>query len=208
METTMPRIPYIATDEVEESIAKGWKEGLDSALSHMNGHAQGLYAPMNELNAAVTGFDGRCSLDRTHRELVSIRAAQLCGCRYIAAMHTLAALGHGGANDAQVAAATGGDIESDAFDDAQKLALKFTTEIVKNATASDETVTAMRETFTDRQIIEFVILIGSRMTLCQVANVGGVPLEDNPQFDEKWVEAHYEYPYRGLNGDPLGGGHD
>ena len=40
----------------------------------------------------------------------------------------------------------------------------------------------MRETFTDRQIIEFVVLIGSRMTLCQVANVGGVSLEDNPQF--------------------------
>lgn len=66
----------------------------------------------------------------------------------------------------------------------------------------------MRETFTDRQIIEFTILIGSRMTLCQVVNVGGVSLEDNPQFHEMWKDAHYEYPYRGLNGGPLGGGHD
>lgn len=204
----MPRIPYIQTDDVEESIAEGWKQGLDSALSHMNAHAQGLYAPMNELNRAVTALGGPCTLDNTQRELVSVRAALLCGCRYIAAMHTLAALGHGGANDAQVAAINDGDIESDAFDDAQKLVLKFTTEIVENATASDDTVSAMRETFTNRQIIEFVILIGSRMTLCQVANVGGVSLEDNPQFHEMWKDAHYEYPYRGLNGGPLGGGHD
>ncbi len=203
----MPRIPYIQTDDVEESIAQAWKEGLDSALSHMNAHAQGLYAPMNELNRAVTALGGPCRLDNTQRELVAVRAALLCGCRYIAAMHMLAALGHGGANDAQVAAVNDGDIASDAFDDAQKLVLKFTTEIVENATASDETVSTMREIFTDRQIIEFTILIGSRMTLCQVANVGGVSLEDNPQFHEMWKDAHYAYPYRGLNGDPLGGGH-
>ena len=203
----MPRIPYIQTDEVEESISQSWKQGLDSALSHMNAHAQGLYASLNDLNRAVTAYAGPCALDGTQRELVSVRAARLCGCKYIAAMHTLAALGHGGANDAQVAAVNEGDIESDAFDGAQKLVLQFTTEIVENATASDETVSAMRETFTDRQIIEFVILIGSRMTLCQVANVGGVSLEDNPQFHRLWADARYEYPYRGLNGEPLGGGH-
>ncbi len=42
------------------------------------------------------------------------------------------------------------------------------------------------------------------MTLCQVANVGGVSLEDNPQFHRLWADARYEYPYRGLNGEPSG----
>jgi len=60
-----------------------------------------------------------------------------------------------------------------------------------------------------KRVIEFgECLVGSRMILCQVANVGGVSLDDDSQFDSKWADACYSYPYRGLNGDPLGGGHD
>jgi AhpD family alkylhydroperoxidase len=205
---TMTRIPYIQIDEVEESIAQHWRKAfMDSALSHMNAHAQGFFKPLTDLNAAITGFDGRCILDKTQRELVSVRTSLLCKCKYMAALHTLACLGHGGANDAQVAAVNAGNIESDAFDDAQKLALKFTTEVVNHVRASDEIMAAMRETFTDRQIIEFIVLIGSRMMLCQIVENGGVALDDNPRFDKKWDDAHYVYPYRGLNGEPLGGGH-
>lgn len=204
----MPRIPYIQFDEVEESVAKPWRErGLDSALSHVTGHAQGLVDPMRALNDAICGFDGRCTVDRTHRELAAVRTALLCHCRYLAAAHTLAALGHGGNTDAQVAALHAGDIESDAFDDAQKCVLKFTTEVVENVAASDATLKALQEFYTNRQIVELIILIWSRMTLCQLAEHAGVTPEDNALFDDKWADAHYEYPYRGLNGQVLGGGH-
>jgi hypothetical protein len=205
----MPRIPYKKIEDVkDEEFAESWRgRSLDSAMSHMIGHAEGFFMPLSELNGAVCGFDGRSTMDRTHRELVAVRTALLCDCRNISASHSLAALGHGGATDAQVAALHANDIDSEAFDDAQKLALRFTTEVVKNVKASDATMEAMRKTFTDRQIVEFIILIGSRMIYCQIAENGGVAPEDNALFDDKWKDAHYEHPYRGLNGQLLGGGH-
>lgn len=207
--SNMPRIPYKKIEDVEdEELAESWRgRSLDSAMAHMIGHAEGFMMPLGELNAAVCGFDGRSTMDRTHRELVAVRTALLCDCRNIAASHSLAALGHGGATDAQVAALHADDINAEAFDEAQRLALRFTTEVVKNVKASDATVEAMRKTFTDRQIVEFVILIGSRMIYCQIAENGGVSPEDNALFDDKWKDARYEYPYRGLNGQLLGGGH-
>jgi len=207
--STMPRIPYKKIDDVKDKeLAENWRgRSLDSAMSHMIGHAEGFFMPLSELNGAVCGFDGRSTMDRTHRELVAVRTALLCDCRNISASHSLAALGHGGATDAQVAALHANDIDSEAFDDAQKLALRFTTEVVKNVKASDATMEAMRKTFTDRQIVEFIILIGSRMIYCQIAENGGVAPEDNALFDDQWKDARYEYPYRGLNGQLLGGGH-
>ncbi len=207
--SNMPRIPYKKIEDVKDAeLAESWRSrSLDSAMTHMIGHAEGFMTPLTELNGAVCGFDGRSTMDRTHRELVAVRTALLCDCRNISASHSLAALGHGGATDAQVAALHAGDINAEAFDEAEKLVLRFTTEVVKKVKASDATMEAMRKTFTDRQIIEFLILIGSRMIYCQIAENGGVSPEDNAQFDDKWKDAHYEYPYRGLNGQLLGGGH-
>jgi 4-carboxymuconolactone decarboxylase len=205
----MPRIPYKKIDDVEDKeVAESWRNrSMDSAMSHMMGHAEGFMAPLSELNAIVTGYSGPFKMTRLDRELVSVRTGLLCNSHYMASIHSLAALGHGGVSDEQVAALHAGEMNSDVFDDSQKLLLKFTTEVVKNVKASDATMEAMRKVFTDRQIMEYIILIGTRMIYCQIAENGGISPEDNAIYDDVWKGAHFEYPYRGLNGDPLGGGH-
>ena len=203
------RIPYVKFEDLEDKeFAETWRNrDMDSALSHITGHAEGFMTPLAELNGIVCAYSGEFRMDRTHRELAAVHASVLCGCRYMSSMHSLAALGHGGATDAQVAALQTGDIDSDAFDDTEKLVLKFTTEVVKNVKASDATMKAMRKTFTDRQVVEFTILIGTRMVYCQIAENAGVAPEDNALYDDVWKDANYDYPYRGLNGQLLGGGH-
>ena len=45
---------------------------------------------------------------------------------------------------------------SDVFDDTQKLVLQFTTEVVVDGRSSEETLTAMSEQFTAKQLTQLV----------------------------------------------------
>ena len=92
-----------------------------------------------------------------------------------------------GATEAQIdALVKSRDIKADAFDETQKLVLQFTTEIVSNVRASEETLTAMAEKFTNRQIVEFIFAICTYMMNSRLAENGGLALGEDAKFDSRW----------------------
>lgn len=55
---------------------------------------------------------------------------------------------------------------------------EFTAETVKNVSPTDATLAALREHFSDRLLMDLVIIIGTYMTVARVAAVTGVPNDE------------------------------
>ena len=186
----MDRIPYIKKDEVEGGAAEAWNAlPFDLALFHITAHAQNVFPHWLKFNGAAMGQSPTApsTLDPLLKELAVVHTSALSSSPYEWGNHSRAALG-AGATQAQVdALVKTGDIAADVFDEKQKLVLRFTTEIVNNVRASEETLTAMAQKFTNRQIVELIFAICTYMMNSRLAENGGLALGDDARFDPRFA---------------------
>jgi alkylhydroperoxidase family enzyme len=73
-----------------------------------------------------------------------------------------------GGTDAEVAALAAGDLDADCFADDDRLVLRFTTEVVREAAPAEATWAAVSARFSPREIIELLLVIGQYMMLGRV----------------------------------------
>ena len=75
-----------------------------------------------------------------------------------------------------------GDVQSVLFDDTEKLVLRFTTEVTIDAKPTEETLTAMAEHFTNKQITQLTFTICAYMLNSRLDNLGGCEIGDDKNF--------------------------
>ena len=83
-----------------------------------------------------------------------------------------------GASDEQVAALERDDVGAECFSDAERTLLRFTTEVVIDARASDASFEAIRELLSARELIELMMVIGQYTMLARVMATTELDLDE------------------------------
>ena len=170
----MARLPYVdpasAPAEVRETLAR---LPVPLRVFRMLAHAETSFRPLIQLGTTILG---RQQLSSKLRELVILRVAALSPSRYEWTQHV--PIAHAtGATAEQVAAIERGDVEAACFDAAERIALRFATEVLRDVRASDATFTAAAQTFSPREIVELILTVGYYMMVARVLETTGVELD-------------------------------
>lgn len=109
------------------------------------------------------------------REIAILRVGALSGARYEVLQHERIARGLG-MTDGLLAAIRHGP-DDPAFDDLQRLVLRFTDDVVRNVRASDETFEPLRARLSLQELQELTVAIGYYMAASRFLETFGVDLE-------------------------------
>jgi 4-carboxymuconolactone decarboxylase len=130
-------------------------------------NAQTAYRPFMAYGAALLR---ELEVDPIVREQAILRVAALTpGAEYEWIQHE--AIGRAvGMTDAQIEACRSGDLDD--------LVLRFTEEVVRDASPSDATFSAMAERFSPREIVELILVIGQYMMLARLMATAQIDLDE------------------------------
>src|SRR3989440_831776 len=135
----MARLPYVDPDGVNERV----REALDVVpplnVFRMVANAETAFRPWLAFGGALLSS---LELEPRLRELVILRVARLCGAEYEWVQHVPIA-GAAEATEDQIAAVDRGDLEAGALGELDRAALRFTTEVVRDVGASEESLQAL-----------------------------------------------------------------
>ena len=161
----MARLPYVDPSAAPDSVREALEAAPPLNVFRMVAHAETAFRPWLRFGGALLGA---AQLDALLRELAILRVAKLTpGADYEWVQHVPIALAVG-ATDDQVAALATGDVEAECFDDEQRIVLRFTTEVVRDAAPTDATWVAASGRFSPRELIELLLTIGQYMALGRI----------------------------------------
>ena len=115
------------------------------------------------------------------RELALLRLFKLTGCVYCFTEHERISLDLG-VPERQIAEINEYET-SDAFDERERLVLRYTDGITKDNTVDDAVFEALREHFTDRQLVELTFCIGNWIGISKFVVPMGLELEPPRKTD-------------------------
>ena len=171
----MARLPYVDPEAVSPEVRDALGRVPPLNIFRMMANAQSAFRPWLRWGAALLGD---LELDPLLRELAILRVARLTPhAEYEWVQHVGIAKAVG-ATDAQIAALERDDAEADAFTPAERLVLAFTTEVVRDARASDATLAALGEALTAREIVELLMVIGQYMMVARVMATTRMELDE------------------------------
>jgi alkylhydroperoxidase family enzyme len=131
----------------------------------MMANADTAFRPWLRWGAALLG---ELELDPLLRELAILRVARLTPhAEYEWVQHVPIAQAVG-ATDDQVTALERDEPDAGCFSADQRVALAFTTEVVRDAQASDTTLEQLGEILSPREIVELLMVIGQYMMVARV----------------------------------------
>jgi 4-carboxymuconolactone decarboxylase len=171
----MTRLPYADPERLPEAA----REALDAmpalGVFRMMANAETAFRPWLRWGGVLLSD---LELDPVLRELAILRVARLTPhADYEWVQHAPIARSVG-ASEQQVAALERDDIEAGCFSDAQRTMLRFTTEVVRDARASDATFGAAKELLSARELIELMMVIGQYMMLARVMATTDLDLDE------------------------------
>ena len=169
----MARLPYVDPEKAPAQVREAL-ERLPVKLNifRMMAHAETSFRPMMGLGMSILAQQ---QLSAKLRELVILRVGSLSNARYEWVQHVPIALA-AGATEAQVAALERADIEGP-FDALERVVLRFTTEVVKQVRASDETFAALAALVSPREVVELVLTIGYYMMIARLLETTAVDMD-------------------------------
>jgi 4-carboxymuconolactone decarboxylase len=131
------------------------------------GNAETAFRPFMKYGAVLLRD---LQLDPVVREQAILRVAALTpGAEYEWIQHE--AIGRAvGMTDEQIEACRSGDPDD--------LVLRFTEEVLRDASPSDETFAAMSERFTPREVVELILVIGQYMMLARLMATARIDLDE------------------------------
>ena len=168
----MARIPLLnpseAPEEARELLGKLPDLNVFKALAHSPAALDGFVRMGNALLY-------RGALDPGLRELVILRVGHLCKAPYEIHQHEDAARQVGVSETKIAATATGPS--SEAFTQAERLALRFTDEVAHLVKATDETFEAVCGAFDHAQIVELTLCVGYYMMVSRFLETLEIEIE-------------------------------
>jgi 4-carboxymuconolactone decarboxylase len=174
------RLPYVDPAEASEPVRDALERVPPLNIFRMMANAESAFRPWLRWGAALLGS---LQLDPLLRELAILRVARLTPhAEYEWVQHVPIALAVG-ATDAQVAALEGDDAEAECFTDDQRCVLRFTTEVVRDARASEDSLDCLRRTLSPREIVELLMVIGNYMMVARVMATTDMELDEPAGLD-------------------------
>lgn len=166
----MSRISYVDAASAPDDVRRGLEAAPGLNIFKLVAHAETAFVPWLRFGGALLGAT---TVDPGLRELAILRVAALTpGAEYEWVQHE--AIGRAvGMSDAQIEGARSG--EGLGGDDA--LVARFTEQVVCDATPDDATFAAMQTRFSEREIVELLLVIGQYMMLARVMAVAQIDLE-------------------------------
>ena len=172
----MARLPYV--DPLRD-LARGPRRARPGRPSlnifRMMANADTAFVPWLRWGVALLSD---LELDPLLRELAILRVARLTPhAEYEWVQHAGLAKAVG-ATDEQVAALDAGDIDAACFSELEALVLRFTTEVVHDARASEEVLDALSGALAAREVVELLMVIGQYMMVARVMATTDMELDE------------------------------
>ena len=171
----MARLPYPDPSAAPEPVREALERVPPLNIFRMMANAETAFRPwLRWGNALLRDL----ALDPLLRELSILRVARLTPhAEYEWVQHVPIARATG-ATEAQVAALDGDDPEADCFSELERVVLRFTTEVVRQARASDETLERLSSVLSAREIVELLMVIGQYMMVARVMATSDMELDE------------------------------
>jgi alkylhydroperoxidase family enzyme len=169
----MARLPYVDLEQTTEEVRTLLERLAPLRIYRMVAHAESAFRPFLRLGNAILA---KQELSPRLRELAILRIASLSGANYEWVQHVAIARG-AGVREEQIEALERREVEGSEFSDDERAVLRFTTELVSGARASDETFGELGERFTHREIVELILAIGYYMMVARLLETTGVDLD-------------------------------
>jgi alkylhydroperoxidase family enzyme len=171
----MARLPYVDPESAPSHVREVL-EGLPVKLNifRMMAHAETNFRPLLRLGTSILAEQ---KLDARLRELAILRVAKLSPAEYEWVQHVPIAK-MVGATDEEIAAIDRGEIDAGSLDADARLVLRFTTEVVRDAKASDATFTQTKARFSAQEIVELILAIGFYMTMARLMETTAIDLDE------------------------------
>ncbi len=169
----MPRIPYPDVSRLPETVQKTLAS-LPLNVVRMSAHAsQPMFEAQGQLGRAVANPE---VLDPRLRETVILRVAHLSNSAY--ELHHHIALGRAaGLTEVELGALA---VENyAALNPLLAAAARFTDEVVKQLSPSDETLATLRKLASDQIVVNIVLTIGCYMSIARLIAVTGIEPDAN-----------------------------
>jgi 4-carboxymuconolactone decarboxylase len=159
------RLPYVEPDDAPEPVRDALGRVPPLNIFRMMANAETAFRPWLRWGATLLG---ELELDPLLRELAILRVASLTPhAEYEWVQHVPLAKAVG-ASDDQVAALERDEPDAESFSHDQRLVLRFTSEVLRNAQASDATLAQLSEVLSPREIVELLMVIGQYMMVARV----------------------------------------
>ncbi|MGA2454013.1 MAG: carboxymuconolactone decarboxylase family protein [Solirubrobacteraceae bacterium] len=161
----MARLPPLDRSDAEPLVRQALERLPQLAIFATVANAQGSF--VNWLRFGGDCLDSRW-FDPVLRELAILRVARLTpGAQYEWVQHVPILLAVGGTPE-QVAALEADDLEAEALGEDGRLVLRFTSQVVLDATPDDATFAAISARFTPAEITQLLLVIGQYMMVARV----------------------------------------
>ena len=161
----MARLPYVDPGSAPEPVRDALERVPPLNVFRMMAHADTAFRPWLRWGSALLG---RLQLDPLLRELSILRVARLTPhAEYEWVQHVPIAKAVG-ATDTQIEALERDATDARCFTPEQRLVLRFTTEVVRDARASEEALDGLKQTMSPREVVELLMVIGNYMMLARV----------------------------------------
>jgi alkylhydroperoxidase family enzyme len=171
----MTRLPYADPERLPEAAREALEAMPALGVFRMMANAETAFRPWLRWGGVLLSD---LELDPVLRELAILRVARLTPhADYEWVQHAPIARSVG-ASEEQVAALERDDIEAGCFSDAQRTMLRFTTEVVRDARASDATFEAAKALLSAREVMELMMVIGQYMMLARVMATTDLDLDE------------------------------
>jgi 4-carboxymuconolactone decarboxylase len=161
----MARIPPLEFADADPEVRAALERLPQLAIFSTVANAQGSFRSW--LRFGGDCLDGRW-FDPVLRELAILRVARLTpGAEYEWVQHVPILLAVGGTAE-QVAALGADEVEAEVLGEDGRLVVRFTTQVVREATPDEATFAAMSARFTGAQITQLLLVIGQYMMVARV----------------------------------------
>jgi 4-carboxymuconolactone decarboxylase len=171
----MARLPYVDPADAPPPVREALELIPPLNIFRMMANAETAFRPWLRWGATLLTD---LALDPLLRELAILRVARLTPhAEYEWVQHVPIAKAVG-AGDAQVEALERDEPEAECFSTDQRIVLRFTTEVVRDAMASSETLEHLREIMPPREVVELLMVIGQYMMVARVMATTDMELDE------------------------------
>jgi alkylhydroperoxidase family enzyme len=161
----MARLPYVDPATAPAPVREALEAVPPLNVFRMIAHAETAFRPWLRFGGALLGAT---ALDARLRELAILRVSRMTpGAEYEWVQHVPIALAVG-CHEEQVAALAADDIEASCFSDDERVALRFTSEVVRDAAPGEATWAAASGRWSPRELIELLLVIGQYMGIGRI----------------------------------------
>ena len=170
----MARLPYVDPATAPADV-RALLERLPVRLNvfRMMAHAEHDFRPLVGLGTAILG---RQKLSAKLRELAILRVATLSAARYEWVQHVPIARA-AGASELEIEALERADLNAECFGPVERIALHFTTEVVRDVRAQDRTFAELARHLSPQEIVELILTIGYYMMIARLLETTAVDLD-------------------------------